>query len=164
MSDILPLRAMPGPRKRLGLRAGILGSIGVASLLGGCASQRLVLPPSPTAGLSVEEAKAMTARAETPAGLSTVQFKELGDTKRFATMSALIRKTWGEECKPTSAMPAGYQPSGASSWRVHCQGSVIAYDYLVGLPERADGNARVLPCYKPNPRQITCSIAGRPGQ
>lgn len=136
--------------------------IGVVSLVAGGVTA--APPPNPQAGMSVEEQKAVTEKAETPAGLSTVQFKELGDTRRFAAISGLIRKTWGEECRPTSAVPAGYAPSGASSWRVYCQDSVIAYDDIVALPERADGKARVLQCYKSNPRQITCSIAGRPPQ
>jgi len=138
----------------------LIALIGVAGIVAGCVSRAT----NPLAGMSSEEAKAATARAEAPAGLSTVQFKELGDSKRFATLSGLIDKTWGEACKPTSVAPAGYAPSGASEWRVHCQGSTITYDYVVALPERPDGNARVLPCYKPNPQQISCSIVGRPAQ
>jgi hypothetical protein len=102
-------------------------------------------------------------REEAPSGLSTVGFKELGDTKRFAVLSALIRKTRGEACKPTNAVPGGYDPNGASAWRVRCEGSVIDFDYLVMLPERVGGKARVLACFGPDHRQIGCSTAGLSG-
>jgi hypothetical protein len=132
----------------------------VAGLVAGCVSK----PVNPIASFSDEERTALKAKTETPAGFSTVQFKDFGDTKRNAALSSLIRKTWGEECKPISAVSGLYNASGSSVWRVRCDGGNAFEDYSVALPERADGNAVVLQCYQQGPRSYVCSPLGRPAQ
>jgi hypothetical protein len=132
----------------------------VAGLVAGCVSK----PVNPIASLSSEEKAALKAKTEAPAGFSTVQFKDFGETKRYAALSSLIRKTWGEECKPISALSGLYNGNGSSVWRVRCDGGNAFEDYSVALPERADGNAVVLQCYEQSPRNYVCSPLGRPAQ
>ena len=124
--------------------------------MGGCAAQ------SQLAYMTPEEIRAASNRSDTPAHISTVQFKELGDTKRGEVVQRVIRDIWGENCKPFNIMPEGYFPNGASRWSVRCTGSVLAKDYAVFLPERADGNAHVLKCFKATATRVTCDIVGHP--
>lgn len=132
----------------------------VAALVAGCVSK----PVNPIASLSSDEKAALKAKTEVPAGFSTVQFKDFGDTKRYAALSGLIRRTWGEECKPISATGGLYNGNGSSVWRVRCDGGNTFEDYSVALPERADGNAVVLQCYEQGARSYVCSPLGRPAQ
>ncbi len=135
----------------------VLSVTSLALSLGACVQQ---LPPSDVVGLAPPQIKAAAARSDTPAGVSTVEFKELGDTKRYAVIARLVGKTWDDACRPTSVQIRGYSPNGSSQWDVHCKGSLITRDYLVALPERARDDARVLKCRMVDPRVNTCSIIG----
>ncbi len=97
-----------------------------------------------------------------PAGLSTVQYKELGETARHRTLAGFIRKVWDESCDVANVGAAGYSPAGSSQWRVKCRNSPNRYDYLVAIPERASSPARVLQCHSPRANATECSILGRP--
>jgi hypothetical protein len=131
----------------------------VGAVLGGCA------PKNQFAGMAPEEIRVASDKIETPAQVSTVQFKELGDTKRGAVMQRIIHDVWGESCQPFAIVPNGYSPNGASQWSVRCVGTVLAKDYEVALPERAEGKARALRCFKSGATQLTCNIVGHlPGQ
>ena len=133
--------------------------IGLALALSGCVSDRPRLA-NDLVGFGPQQIKIATDRAETPAHLSTVDFKELGDSKRFALISRLIRTTWDDVCDPANLQADGYSPGGWSQWVVHCKGSVIARDYIVAIPEHAKDNARVLKCHQAGPRNSTCSVIG----
>jgi hypothetical protein len=101
-------------------------------------------------------------RVETgPAGISTVQFKELGESARHTRLAGWIRKVWGETCDVVASAPAGYSPNGSSQWLVKCRNTSNVYDYSVAIPERASNPARVLPCQSQG-RVTECSIVGRP--
>jgi hypothetical protein len=112
--------------------------------------------------MAPEEIRAASNKIETPAHISTVQFKELGDTKRGEVMQRIVRDVWGESCKPFTIIPEGYFPNGTSRWGVRCIGSILVKDYAVDLPERADGNARALKCFKSSVARVTCDIIGHP--
>jgi hypothetical protein len=132
----------------------------MSTAMGGCVQQRL---QNDLVNVAPDQIKEATLKAETPAGISTAEFKELGDTKRAAVMQRLVERTWGDACKNGRIIAAGYSQSGNSNWRVGCgKGSQLPYDYIVSLPERSSGDARVLQCYRPNPRQVTCSVIGKP--
>lgn len=112
------------------------------------------------AGYAPEQIKIATRRSETTAHMSTIAFKELGDSKRFALVSHLIGDTWGDACDPASLQANGYSPNGSSQWVVHCKGTVQARDYVVAIPELAKDNARVLKCHQVSARLNSCSIIG----
>ena len=112
------------------------------------------------AGYAPEQLKVAAQRSETPAHISTVAFKELGDSKRYAIVSRLVRETWTDACDPAFLQPNGYSPNGSSQWVVHCKGTVQARDYLVTFPELAKDNARVLKCHQVSARLNNCSIVG----
>lgn len=126
----------------------------IALGLAGCASRA---PNQLTPGELAVAAK----KAETPAGVSTVEFKELGDTKRANLMEKFIRATWDEACKPEKVANSGYLPNGSSKWNISCLGSSLAYDYLVTLPEHAANNARVLKCFSFG-HALVCDLVWRP--
>ena len=131
-----------------------------SATMGGCVQQRF---QNDLVNVPPDQIKEATLKAETRAGISTAEFKELGDTKRAAVVQRLIERTWGETCRDGRVIAAGYSQSGNSNWRVGCgKGSQLPYDYLVSLPERSSGDARILQCYRPNPRQVTCSVIGKP--
>lgn len=134
--------------------APVLATLLVTSLVG-CATENQF------AGMEPDQIRAANNRIETTAQISTVAFKELGDTKRGEVLQRIIRTTWGESCKPVSIIPNGYSPNGASQWSVRCSGGILFKDYVVALPERADGLARVLKCFKTGPNQVTCNVMGR---
>lgn len=123
--------------------------------LGGCGT------PGPIHKLAGEELAAAVKKAETPAGVSTAEFKELGDSRRAGVAEKLIRATWDESCKPQKMTNSGYAPNGASEWNVVCEGSVLPYDYLMLLPEKSSDTARILKCYRYG-RPLTCDLVGRP--
>jgi hypothetical protein len=133
----------------------VLSSFVAAALLGGCAGSQV-------AYMTPDEIRTASNKIETPARISTVQFKELGDTKRGEVIQRIIRDIWGESCKPFTIIPEGYFPNGTSRWSVRCAGSVLIKDYAVDLPERADGNARALKCFKSSIARVTCDIIGHP--
>jgi hypothetical protein len=111
--------------------------------------------------LNPEELAVAAKNAETPAGVSTIEFKELGNAKRANLMEKFIRSTWDEACKPEKVANSGYLPNGGSKWNISCLGSSLAYDYLVTLPERATNNARVLKCFRFG-HTLVCDLVGRP--
>jgi len=94
--------------------------------------------------------------------LSTVDFKELGETARHKTLAAFIKKAWNESCEIASHTVLTYSPNGSSLWRVKCRNSSLQYDYVVSIPERANNPARVLQCYSTGIRGIECNALGRP--
>jgi hypothetical protein len=113
--------------------------------------------------LSPQERADQGKRVEvSPANLSTVQFKELGETARHRTLAGFIKKVWREDCDVASHTAFGYSPSGSSQWRVKCRNTPGRYDYVVAIPERASSPARVLQCYSQGARVTECSILGRP--
>jgi hypothetical protein len=112
--------------------------------------------------MTPDQIRAASNKSETPAHISTVQFKELGDTKRGEIIQRIIRDVWGESCKPFTILPEGYFPNGTSRWAVRCADSVLVKAYEIDLPERADSNARALKCFKSTARLITCDIIGHP--
>ncbi|MGX5733456.1 hypothetical protein [Bosea thiooxidans] len=95
-----------------------------------------------------------------PAGISTIQFKELGETARHRKLAGWIREVWAESCDVTASIPAGYSPAGSSHWRVKCRNTPNLYDYFVAIPERASSPARVMQC-QTRGRVTECSIVGR---
>ena len=97
-----------------------------------------------------------------PAGISTVQFKESGESARHRVLAGFIKRAWGEQCDVVGASLAGYSPAGASHWRVKCRNTPRPYDYSVAIPEKASSPARVMPCHSPRARVVECSILGRP--
>jgi hypothetical protein len=129
-----------------------------AALLNACATAQ-----SPLAGMSREErqeaGRQVTVR---PSPFSTLEFKELGDSRRHEAMRRLINQTWQADCQPSSVVAATYLPNGSSTWRVRCAGGTLSYDYLVSIPETRPIGARVLKCYQERPRTVTCTIVGDP--
>jgi hypothetical protein len=97
-----------------------------------------------------------------PAGISTIQFKESGESARHRVLAGFINRAWSEQCDVVSANLSGYSPAGSSQWRVKCRNTPRLYDYSIAIPEKASSPARVLPCHAPRPRVIECSILGRP--
>ena len=146
------------------MRSGLRGAMGpfvliaVAAVLSGCATAA-----NPLAGMSREERQEAARNVSVvPSPISTLEFKELGDSRRYAIMRQLIKQTWNEECQPTSAVVQGYAPNGSSLWRVRCAGSTLRYDYSVSIPETRPIGARVLKCYQAGPRTTTCAIVPDP--
>jgi hypothetical protein len=146
------------PRARSTIGAFVL--LAIAAALSGCATAA-----NPLAGMSREERReAARSVSVIPSPVSTLEFKELGDSRRYAIMRQLIKQTWEEDCQPTSATVHGYSPNGSSMWRVRCAGSTLRYDYDVSIPESRPTGARVLKCYQSGPRTTTCTIVPDPRQ
>lgn len=117
---------------------------------------------NPYAGLPTDVVDRAARKASvTPSPISTLEFKELGDTRRFATMQQLVARTWGETCQVVSAVPRTYSPRGDSIWNVKCAGGPLPFDYSISLPERRAGGARVLQCFAGRPGQTICNTLGR---
>jgi hypothetical protein len=56
---------------------------------------------SPTAGMSrAEKVEAGRRVSVIPAPVSTLEFKELGDSRRYSVTRTLISETWRDDCKP----------------------------------------------------------------
>ena len=132
---------------------------GAAAAVGGCVQQQPVLT-NDLVGYAPQQLKVAAQRAEAPAGVSTVEFKELGDTKRGLVIERLVRQTWDESCKPTWLLLRGYLGNGSSQWDVRCKGTMLVKDYVVTLPERAHDTARVLKCYAETSRVLSCNVVG----
>lgn len=131
----------------------------LALTLGACAGSEMT---QRYLNLSPQERMAATTKSSVnPAGVSTVQYKEMGESARHRTHARLIRAAWGEACDVVSANPAGYSRIGSSLWRVKCRGTATPYDYFVTLPESASKPAQVLPCQSSGPRGVECSVVGR---
>lgn len=129
-------------------------ALAIVTTLCGCVSSS----PNPMAGMTAEQrAEAGRRVTVTPSPIATLEFKELGESKRFDVMKRLVSQTWGEACTPTDARVRSYSPKGASLWELRCSGSVLSYDYLVSLPERRPEGARVLKCARSGPRALLCA-------
>lgn len=108
-----------------------------------------------------EQAEAIQRSKVRPAGISTVQFKEMGDSARARAAAGLIRRVWQESCDVSMVLPGGYLITGESRWRVRCAGSTNVADYSINLPETASGTAQVLQCQTIGTRSTECSFLGR---
>ncbi|WP_133769635.1 hypothetical protein [Enterovirga rhinocerotis] len=97
-----------------------------------------------------------------PAGISTVQFKEMGDTARARVLNGLIRKAWRDTCNVAIIIPAGYYADGHSRWRARCGSVSAAFGYTIALPEKPGGNARLWQCNRRGGNSITCSVFDAP--
>jgi hypothetical protein len=138
----------------------VLGGGAILLALSGC-----VQSPTRTAlaQMSPQDASAAVKKSIVkPAGVSTAQFREMGDTARARTAAGLVRKVWQESCEVASVAPATSSPTGQSRWRVKCAGSTNPHDYSLTLPESPEGSAQVLQCQMTGPRNVECSFLGRP--
>ena len=137
----------------------VFASAALALLLAGCGY-------SPTrnalAQMTPQEASSAVKRSVVkPAGVSTSQFKEMGDSGRARTAAGLIRKVWQEACDVSLVQQIAALPTGQSRWRVKCAQSTSFHDYSLVLPETAEGSAQVLQCQMTGPRHVECSFIGR---
>ncbi|MGV2978891.1 hypothetical protein ACERNI_01615 [Camelimonas sp. ID_303_24] len=137
------------------MKRSLVSTAAIGLLAAGCASH----PGSEIRKMPreriLEAAQAVTVA---PSPVSTIEFKELGETARFKILGQLIQKTWRSECQVAASRLDGYSPNGSSSWNVRCQGGVQLVDYVVALPERRVTGARVMKCDAIGPRRIRCSV------
>ena len=117
------------------------------------------------AHLTPDQLKAAEDRTLARVKISTVDFKNFGDSKRSRVARSLIRQTWGESCRPTVVRQMGYIPIGTSvtsRWFVGCEGETLMPAYQLEFPEVESHGTKVLKCYSSGPRQTICSIVGHP--
>ncbi len=90
--------------------------------------------------------------------ISTVEFKELGDSKRFELVSKYVEKTWTDKCKVVKLVNDGYSRNGDSQWKTNCENTGLNFDYIVTIPEKKTSPVRVLKCFSLGPNRTECSI------
>jgi hypothetical protein len=124
----------------------------ITIVLSGCVS-------SPVPSLSPEQkVQAENKISVRSSNISTVEFKELGDSKRYSLMSSYIRQTWNDTCKVVKTQIDGCSPNGSSTWKVNCDNTGLAFDYIVTIPEQKSSPVRVLKCYSAGHNRTQCSI------
>ncbi len=99
------------------------------------------------------------------AGLTSASFA--ANPRKFDEARALVRRAWGQDCRPGSVSEVIAGGTDSASWRIDCAGGEISTasggaspDYIIEVPNEAERPVTVNQCAR-REGALRCDMIGR---